>query len=193
MRHFKILCLLASALVGGMGAIENVQAAAASDYKIQPEDFLRISVLGEDELKMETRVEASGIIFYWLLGPIQVEGKTAGEVKKQITELLDAKYLVNPQVHVIVLVYKEQSFSVMGEVKLSGVYPILPGKKFTIIEAIAKAGGFTPEAKKSKIQLFRNGKVREFKHFDLLTLDPKKQEQILIQPDDVIVVGESFF
>ena len=193
MRHFKIFCLLASALVGGMGAIENVQAAAASDYKIQPEDFLRISVLGEDELKMETRVEASGIIFYWLLGPIQVEGKTAGEVKKRITELLDEKYLVNPQVHVIVLSYKEQSFAVMGEVKLSGVYPILPGKKFTIIEAIAKAGGFTPEAKKSKIQLFRNGKVREFKHFDLLTLDPKKQEQILIQPDDVIVVGESFF
>lgn len=183
--------MLASALVGGMGTMENVQAAAASDYKIQPEDFLKISVLGEPELEMETRVEASGIIFYWLLGAIQVEAKTAGELKKQITELLDEKYLVNPQVHVIVLSYKEQTFSVMGEVKLPGVYPILPGKKFTVIEAIAKAGGFTPEAKKSKIKLFQKGKEREFKYFDLLTLDPKKQ--ILIQPSDVIVVGESFF
>lgn len=191
MRHFKIFCLLASALVGGMGTIGNVQAAAASDYKIQPEDFLKISVLGEAELEMETRVEASGIIFYWLLGSVQVEGKTAGELKKQITELLDEKYLVNPQVHVIVLSYKERTFSVMGEVKLPGVYPILPGKKFTVIEAIAKAGGFTPEAKKSEIKLFQKGKVREFKYFDLLTLDPKKQ--ILIQPSDVIVVGESFF
>lgn len=193
MRHFKIFCLLASALVGGMGTMENAQAAAASDYKIQPEDFLKISVLGESELDMETRVEASGIIFYWLLGQVQVGGKTAGEVKKHITELLDEKYLVNPQVHVIVLSYKEQTFSVMGEVKISGVYPILPGKKFTIIEVIAKAGGFTPEAKKSKIQLFRNGKVQAFKHSDLLMLDPKKQKPILIQPDDVIVVGESFF
>ena len=191
MRHFKIFCLLASALVGGMGAVENVQAAAASDYKIQPEDVLKISVLGEPELDMETRVEASGIISYWLLGPIQVGGKAAGEVKKHITELLDEKYLVNPQVHLIVLSYKEQTFSVMGEVKLPGVYPILPGKKFTVIEAIAKAGGFTPEAKKSKIQLFQKGKVKEFKYFDLLILDPKKQ--ILIQPSDVIVVGESFF
>lgn len=191
MRHFKIFCLLASALVGGMGTMENTQAAAASDYKIQPEDFLKISVLGEPELEMETRVEASGIIFYWLLGSIQVDGKTAGGLKKQITELLDEKYLVNPQVHVIVLSYKEQTFSVMGEVKLPGVYPILPGKKFTVIEAIAKAGGFTPEAKKSKIKLFQKGKEREFKYFDLLILDPKKQ--ILIQPSDVIVVGESFF
>lgn len=170
--------------------------AAASDYKLQAEDMLKITVFDEPMLTLETRVHGSGTITYPLLKDVHVAGKTAREVENNIRDLLAKDYLVDPQVTVNILVYSEQTFSVMGEVRVPMAYPLPPEKELDLVQAIARAGGLTPNAKKNSIELYRNGKKTKYSYDDLLlqnqrSKDPKKR--IMVQPGDVIKVPERFF
>ncbi len=126
-------------LFGGTEMAQNARAAA-SDYKIQPDDFLRITVFKKPDLTMGTRVQGNGTIAYWILGAIKVSGKTAEQVKYVIKEKLAAEYLVDSRVHVGVLIYKEQTFSVMGSVKVPRVCTIPPGKEIDINRSYCRRG-----------------------------------------------------
>lgn len=192
MRRILYTCTLLVSLIG----LSNQLFAAASDYKLQTEDLLEITVLQEPELSISTRVQGGGAISYWLLDDIQVVGKTARQVKEKIEELLKADYLVNPQVSVRIVEYSEQTFSVVGEVRLPMSYPLPPEKEFHIMDAIGLAGGFTPNARKSSIMLYRDGKKQKFDYKDLLiqTDDKKKNlKKIIIKHGDVIEVPARFF
>ncbi|MCS1411536.1 MAG: hypothetical protein M2R45_04736 [Verrucomicrobia subdivision 3 bacterium] len=192
MRNLTIFCLAASMLVRVIETSPNTHAAT-SDYKIQAEDVIKINVFGEPELTMETRVPGSGAITYWLLGSIEVGGKTTKEVEHKIRELLAKDYLVNPQVSINILVYKEKTFSIMGEVKRPGAYPLPAEQPIDITEAIARAGGLTPNARKGRIELYRDGKKSKHDLDDLLKnkSDPKKR--ILVKLGDVIRVPERWY
>jgi protein involved in polysaccharide export with SLBB domain len=76
-----------------------------------------------------------------------------------------------------------------------GSYPYLE-KEITLVEAISMAGGFTKIASRNRTRIIRiedgQEKVIEVK-VDEITESGKKGKDILIQPDDVIVVPESFF
>ncbi len=170
--------------------------AAASDYKIQAEDVIKIIVFDEPMLTLETRVHGSGTITYPLLKDVHVAGKTAREVQNNIRDLLAKDYLVDPQVTINILEYSEQTYSVMGQVRVPMAYPLPPEKEIDIVQAIARAGGLTPNAKKNNIELYRNGKKTKFSYDDLLlqnqrSKDPKKP--VIVQPGDVIKVPERFF
>jgi len=72
---------------------------------------------------------------------------------------------------------------VNGEVKRPGSYPFTPG--LTLRKAIALAGGFTTRASEKKISVIHNDdaqkKVRSY------ALDS------VVQPGDIITIGQSFF
>ncbi len=72
---------------------------------------------------------------------------------------------------------------VNGEVKRPGSYPFTPG--LTLRKAIALAGGFTTRASEKKISVIHNDdsqkKVRRY------ALDS------MVQPGDIITIGQSFF
>ncbi len=164
-----------------------------ADRKIAPADTLIIEVFNEKGLSVERRVEAGGTISYPLLGPVDVAGKTTAFVENILKERLEARYLVDAQVTVNVKEYSLLTVTVLGEVagKLGPIK--LPGeRRMDILEAIAEAGGFTPNANKNKIQLTRNGKTTDYK-FDKLrnVIDPKKR--IWLEPGDIIYVPERFW
>ena len=140
-------------------------AAAAdveTDRKIAASDTIMIEVFRENDLTLECRVQAGGAITYPLLGNVAVAGKTTAEVVETLKEKL-GEYLVDPQVTVNVKEYRQRTVLVMGEVMKSGAIKLLPEQKMDILEAIAEAGGFTREAKKSKIELTRNGITKTYK------------------------------
>jgi len=170
--------------------------AASSDYKIQAEDILKVTVFDEPSLTRETRVHGSGTIVYPLLESVQVAGMTAREVGDKIRNLLAADFLVNPQVQVDILEYSAQTYSVMGEVRLPSTYKLPAERSIDIVEAISQAGGVTPNGKKNSIELYRDGKRTKYDLDDLLlqkqrNKDPKKL--ILIKAGDVINIPERFF
>ena len=86
-------------------------------------------------------------------------------------------------------------FYIIGQVKNPGSYP-LTDRQITLLEAISTAGGFTRIAARNRTRIIRleDGveKIIEVK-VDAITDTGKKIQDVIIQPDDVIVVPESFF
>lgn len=95
----------------------------------------------------------------------------------------------------LIYIPKADFFYIIGQVQEPGSFPYLE-KAITLVEAIGKAGGFTPIAARNRTRIIRveDGveKIIEVK-VDEITEAGKKGQDILIQPGDVIVVPESFF
>ncbi|OED48303.1 capsular biosynthesis protein [Endozoicomonas sp. (ex Bugula neritina AB1)] len=160
-----------------------VQAAPTSfsKYKLNSGDEISISVYGEDDMSLETRLTDAGTISYPFLGEVRVKGMTVGELQNFITRKLKGDYFVDPKVSVSIKEYRK--FFVSGEVKSPGGFSFEPG--LTLEKAVALAGGFTQRASKKEIMVNReeNGRLVE-KELDL-------NESVL--PGDIITIKESFF
>jgi len=169
-----------------------VLADNAVDRKIAPSDIIIVEVLGEKDLSGEHRVQQTGIIKFPLLGTVDVAGKTPTEVAQVLTQKLEADFLVDPQVNVMVKEYRLRTVSVIGKVSKEGSVELPAEQKIDIVEAIARAGGFLPVANKNKIELSRNGKTTVYRFEDLRSVkNPDKK--VWLEPGDVIYVHESFF
>lgn len=178
-----------------MGALllpPQLHAQASADYKIAPSDTIIIDVLGEKDLNKELRVSQSGTINYFLLGTLEVAGKTTAEVTDMLTELLNKDYLVNPQVSVDVKEYRVREVFVNGHVTKPGAVPITGEQDLTIVMAIARAGGLTPRANGNEIKFTRPGHNPITLKYDELTRE-RPDRAIKLQPGDVIDVGGKLF
>ncbi len=114
------------------------------DYRIGPEDLLEITVFEVEELNQTVRVSFQGNISLPLLGTLRVKDLTAGELEREIRDLLAQKYLQDPHVSVFVKEYRSQRISVIGAVEKPDVYAVT-GQK-TILDMLAMAGGLKEEA-----------------------------------------------
>ena len=175
-------------------ATSTADSVAKNDYKISPQDVVIVDVFNERELmNKEFRVSAQGEITYPNLGDVKIGGLTPAEASSLIKEMLDKGYLVNPQVTVTVKEYVVRFVTVMGEVTKPGAI-LLPGEqKWTILQAIGQAGGFTKGAKKSRIEFTRNGKTKRYSVEELMknAADPEKTYYVL--PGDSINVPQTVF
>ncbi len=88
-----------------------------------------------------------------------------------------------------------EHFYIIGQVKEPVSHPITD-REITLVEAISMAGGFTPIAARNRTRIIRveNGveKIIEVR-VDSITDAGKKIQDVLIQPNDIIFVPESFF
>ena len=115
-----------------------------ADYKIGAKDLLEISVFGLDDMNKTVRVSEDGKITLPLLGEVEVEGLTKTELEKKLSQLLEEKYLQNPQVTVFIKEYQSKRVSVLGAVEEPGPYELL-GRQ-TLLQLISQAGGLTKDA-----------------------------------------------
>ncbi|MDD5504134.1 MAG: polysaccharide export protein [Candidatus Omnitrophica bacterium] len=97
------------------------------------------------------------------------------------------------------VVFVPESFfwvSVIGEVNTPGKYNIPEEKSITLLEAIALAGGFTKDADINQTQIMRvtDGQTKTIiVRVSDITKKGQKDQDIAIEPEDVIFVPESFF
>jgi protein involved in polysaccharide export with SLBB domain len=152
-------------------------------HRIESGDFLEINVYENPDLSAKIRVPEDGFIPFPLLGNLKVTGMTAIELDSMITQDLGEKYILNPQVTVVISEYRQRNIYVTGEVRKPGGYPYEIG--LTVRKAISLAGGFTEKAMKSKITLTRIVDGKE------VTLPVEIDD--VVQVEDIITVGRSFF
>jgi polysaccharide export outer membrane protein len=114
------------------------------DYKIGPEDLLEISVFEDEKLSKTVRVSFQGNINFPLIGVLKVKGLTAGELEREIRDLLAEKYFQDPNVSVFIKEYRNQRISVIGAVEKPGVYEV-SGQK-TVLDLLAISGGLKEDA-----------------------------------------------
>lgn len=155
-------------------------AADADKYLLEQGDQISIQVFDEPDLTMQQRVGGSGVINYSYLGDLRVAGKTAQQLEREITGLLQDGYLVNPAVNVTVVEYRP--FFINGEVRSPGSYAYQPG--LTLDKAIALAGGLTDRASARRM-------------FVQKASNPDSQVRASmstpIAPGDIVSIEEGFF
>lgn len=139
------ICLLAFAVTGNAASgAENDKTAGSTGVPvlIAPGDLLSITVYDNPDMAQEVRVEAGGEVNLNLIGPVKLAGMTAQQAGEWIAgEYGKRKYLIKPQVTVLVKEYSTQGVSVTGEVTRPGVYPVLSTRG--VLDVISLAGGLT--------------------------------------------------
>ena len=165
-----------------------VVSATDPDYKIGPQDVLRIDVWKENEISRITPVRPDGRISLPLLNDVQAAGLTPTQLAGVIADGLK-KYITNPQVTVGVTEINSRRVYVTGEVTKPGAFP-LQGN-MTVLQALTSSGGFTQFAKTKGIYVLRTEDNKQVKHpFNYKDVVKGKHPElnIVLQPGDVIVV-----
>jgi polysaccharide export outer membrane protein len=165
-----------------------VAVAADANYKIGPQDVLRIDVWKENEITRSVPVRPDGKISLPLLNDVQAAGLTAMELANNISEGLK-KFITNPQVTVSVTDINSRRVYVTGEVTRPGAYPLLPN--MTVLQALTSASGFTQFARTKKIYVLRNEGGKQVKYpfnYNEVVKGKLSEENIMLQSGDTIVV-----
>jgi polysaccharide export outer membrane protein len=174
------------------GAPAGVAAASVNpsdpDYKIGPQDMVRIDVWKEPEISRTTPVRPDGRISLPLLNDVQAAGLTPTQLAGVITEGLK-KFITNPQVTVGVTEINSRRVYVTGEVLKPGAFPLQAG--MTVLQALTSSGGFTQFAKIKGIYVLRTEDGKQVKHpfnYKDVVKGKKPELNIVMEPGDVIVV-----
>jgi polysaccharide biosynthesis/export protein len=162
--------------------------ATDADYKIGPQDVLRIDVWKEPDITRVAPVRPDGRISLPLLGDVQAAGLTPSQLAATLTEGL-RKFITNPQVTVSVSEINSRRVYVTGEVTKPGAFPLLPN--MTVLQALSSSGGFSQFAKIKGIYVLRVEDGKQVKHpfnYKDVVSGKKPELNIPLQPGDVIVV-----
>jgi len=154
---------------------------AQQEYVIGEGDLLRITVYDNPDLTSEARVN-EGKITFPLIGEVFINDLTVSEAEKKIAGLLADGYIQKPHVSVFILEFRKTVY-VNGEVKNPGAYKLTKG--LTVMKAITLAGGLTGKASEGRTKIIRKTDKGE------KTIKARMDD--LLEPDDIIVVPESFF
>jgi len=165
-----------------------VSAVADSEYKIGPQDVIRIDVWKEPDISRTIPVRPDGKISLPLLNDVQASGLTAMQLAASLRASF-SKYLNNPQVTVTVTEINSRRVYITGEVMRAGALPLLPN--MTVLQALSSGGGFTQFAKLKNIYVLRTEDGKQVKHpfnYKEVVKGNLAEQNILLQPGDVIVV-----
>jgi len=164
------------------------ELANFAEYKIGPQDVLKIDVWKEDQLSRTVPVRPDGKITLPLLNDVQAAGLSPMQLSLAIRDGLK-KYLNEPQVSVTVTDINSRRIYVTGEVVRAGAYPLFPN--MTVLQALSTSGGFTQFARVKSVYLLRTESGKQVKHpfnYKEAISGNKPQDNLVLEPGDVIVV-----
>lgn len=194
------------ALLNDLAAADAAQARRAvaafasqhEPYRIGPGDVLQVTVWDHPELTIPAgsfrdaamsgqQVDDSGRMYYPYVGVVEAAGKTVGELRAVLTEAL-ARYIQNPQLDVRVVAFRSQRVYVVGEVRNPGVIA-LDDTPLMIADAIARAGGLTPDAYTTGVNVSRDGDVHRIDLRALFEFADQSQN-LMLQAGDIVNVPD---
>lgn len=163
-------------------------------YKVGPNDLLFITVWNHPELTIPgsqfssgdtngRSVKPDGKLFYPYIGDVEAAGKTAEELRTEITKKL-AKYIESPQVDVGVLRYYSQRVLLSGAFENNNPIPIT-STPMSLTEALGLGKADIEHADLSRVSLKRNGKNYEINFYELTRL-PSSINSIYLKDGDSI-------
>jgi polysaccharide export outer membrane protein len=161
------------------------------DYLIGPGDILEILVWREPDLSRTITVRPDGKISLPLVDDIQAAQGTLLQLKKRLTETLSG-YVEQPSVYVMLQENRSKKIYMVGKINSPGEYPL--EKDMTVLQAIARAGGFAEWAEKDDIIIVRKGpgspgnQVHIKFDYDRVVSGKDVKQNILLNPGDVIIV-----
>jgi len=133
-------------------------------------------------------IKADGSIDFPVLGMVQAAGKTRDELAAHIkSELINRNLVTDP---VVTVEFVNLKFSVMGEVRSPGSYPITRDH-ITLLDALSMAGDLTIDGKRDNVMVLRpnaTGKLTAYT-VDMLSFnDVQHSPAYYIHQNDYIYV-----
>jgi len=161
---------------------------AVPDYRVGPEDVLDISVWKEDALKKEVVVRPDGGVSFPLVGEVHAAGKTAEELRAEISERLK-KMINDPVVSVSVLKVAANRIYVIGRVNRPGEFTT--GRYVDVLQALTMAGGLTPFASENDIKIVRKDQGKDvvlpFRYAEVRE-GVNLEQNVTLRNGDVVIV-----
>jgi len=192
------LCLLCMGLMSSNGVDSATAKDPASlppgagtqgnDYLIGAGDVLEILVWREPDLSRTVTVRPDGKISLPLVDDIQAAQGTLLQLKKRLTETLSG-FVEQPSVYVMLQENRSKKIYMVGKINSAGEYPL--EKNMTVLQAIARAGGFGEWASKDDIIIVRKtptGQIHIKFDYDRVVSGKDVTQNILLNSDDVIIV-----
>lgn len=124
-------------------------AAPARDALL-PGDVVRLRVWREPDLSGDFAVDETGTVVLPRLGPTRVSGVGAAELRERVARGYTA-FLSHGSVEVTLL----RRVQILGAVRAPGLYPV--DATMTLGDALALAGGTTPQGHPDRVVLVRRG------------------------------------
>ena len=162
--------------------------AAEKAYNIGPGDVLEISVWKDPELSRKLIVPPDGIISFPLVGSINISRIDVPTLKEIVTQKL-SEFIPDATVTVMLIEINSLKAYVIGKVKNPGEFVI--NLDTSVMQILSKAGGLTPFASRSNIQILRqkdNKIVKVPFNYGEVEKGKNLEQNIIINSGDVVVV-----
>lgn len=168
--------------------------AGEGDYVLASGDTIDLMVYKEPDLNMRSKIARDGRVQLPLLGDVAVAGMTVRQAQDHIKKLLNADYLVEPQVYLNIASYTQRKITLIGQVIRPGSYELMGNESLGILEAIGMAGGFTriADSKNVTVKRVADGRTQTIK-VNTKRLEDPKGGSFQVLPGDIITVGESWY
>ncbi len=169
-------------------APEEIPALADAGYQLKVGDGVQIFLRGIPGGEViEDVIDEAGMITLPFINEILAAGSSASELERNIRQTyLDQDIYRNITVNVVV---PTRFYFIQGEVRAPGRFQIMSATR--VSQAIAASGGYT-EFASGKVVVKRKGKiVKEIKNARRLERSP--EDDLLLEPDDVVEVLRSWF
>ncbi len=156
-------------------------------------DVVEVRVFGEADLTGTHQISEQGTIRLPLVGPILAAGLSPDELSASIAGAYNAQYLKNAEVSLFVKERNSQKVFVLGQVSKPGPVAIA-GRRITVIEAIAQAGGTSKLADASRVVLTRESEGKQIRvSVDVAAIGRGQAPDVEMQPGDILFVPETLF
>lgn len=167
---------------GGPGGNRGGGNSRDPDYRLGPNDRVRIIVFGQPTLTGEYTLDGNGVLAFPLIGNVNASGQTPSQLQQAIAARLDPDYLRNPSVSAEVIT--RRPFYVIGEVQKPGNYPYVTD--MTALNAVAMAGGYTYRARQNDLYIKRLDSSGR-----MVRIAAKPETKV--RPGDTVEIKERYF
>jgi polysaccharide export outer membrane protein len=192
MRIFQLtLAWLCLALLPGLASAQ--AGVAGGDYRLGPGDVVRISVYGNPDLTTEAQITQQNRISFPLIGDVQIGGLEKSAAEQVIARRLgEGGFVIRPQVNVLVIGFKSQQISVLGQVNRPGKYPIEQAS--TLADLLSIAGGIAPSGADIVTHITKDAQGKTVKRdidIDQVLRNAQMENNLPVSNGDIIYVGRA--
>lgn len=191
----RLILMSALTLLMSFGVIaeaQSVKSAVTSRYILQPGDEITVQYRYTPEFNQSLKIQPDGFVALELVGELKFSGLTIAEAQALIVE--KAKFrLKDPEIDLALKDFEIPHFLVGGEVMKAGKFE-LRGQT-SALQAVLLAGGFSNEAKTSRLVVFRrvNPALYEAIPVNLgnISRSGGQLNDLLLQPGDMVLVQQN--